>query len=196
MYKKIEKKINFLLDKLLLRITLGDSLLQIYSTECELRKVLEVNKVLLPTYIQEKIIQILPISHSYPLLQVFQSKDYQHLSYEVVKLLDLSDPFFSYDIIETLYKMGTYQFIEEIRPFSTLSMDDKMPFSQDSYRIGLEFYSKFPPDWFFQRYHKCNQTWEFYSKNPPNADSNFKWINNIANQYIKRAEKLKIKYAT
>ncbi len=193
MYKKTEKKINFLLDKLLLRITSGESLLKIGFTEGELGKVLDANKVLLPANIQEKIIEILAISHSYSLLSALQSKEYQHLSGEVVKLLDLGDPFFSCHIIETLYKMGTYQFVDEIQPFSILNIDDKMPFSQNSYREWAEFCSKFPPGWFFQKYHKCNQTWEFYSKCPPNADSNFKWLNDVANKYIKRAKKGKAK---
>ena len=98
-------------------------------------------------------------------LLALQSKDYQHLSCEIVKLLDLSDPYFSCDVIETLYKMGTYQFVDEIRPFAALSMDDKMPFSQVTYRTGL----------------KCD------------INSSFKVVNDMANQYIKRAGKLKDK---
>ena len=194
MYKKTEKRINFLLDKLLLRVTSGESLLKISYTENELCEVLEANKELLPANIQEKIIEILAVLHSYSLLSIFQDKNYQHLSSEIAKLLDLGDPFFSSDVIETLYKMGTYQFVDEILLFSALSIDDKMPFTQDSYRAWAEICSKFPPGWFFQKYHRCNRTWEFYSKFPPNADSNFKWLNDVANKYIKRAEKLKAKH--
>lgn len=68
--------------------------------------------------------------------------------------------------------MGTYQFTDEIRPFATLSIDDKMPFKQVSYRTGYKFYSKFPPD----------------------TNSSFKVINEEANKYIKRANKLKDKH--
>ena len=46
MYKKTEKRINFLLDKLLLRVTSGESLLKISYTESELCEVLEANKEL------------------------------------------------------------------------------------------------------------------------------------------------------
>ena len=187
MYKKTEKKFNFLLDKLLLHISSGTDLWRIDSTERELRDVLVANKVLLPVSIQEKILQILPVSHSDILLAAFQSKDYQHLGCEVVKLLDLGDIYFSDYVIETLYKMGTYQFVDEIRQFSTLSIDDKIPFNQESYRTGLECYAKLSPDWFLQKYHKHNRMLEFYAKYPPSANRGFEWINNTAKKYIKRA---------
>lgn len=168
MYKNRERKLNHLLDRLLVYATEKDDL-SVSSKGYEIYHFLRENKGTLSTDIQKKILQILSVSHSYILLEALQSKEYQHLGCEVVKLLDLSYPYFSYNVIETLYKMGTYEFVDEIRPFSTLSIDDKMPNKQISYRDGWEFYSGFPLD-------------------------SFEWLNDQANKYIKKAGKLKDKH--
>ena len=118
MYKNQEKKLNLLLDKLLACAAEKDAL-KVNAIDNEMFHFLRVNKGMLPVDIQMKMLQILPVSQSYTLLRAFQSKDYQHLACEVVKLLDLSEPFFSCHVIETLYKMGTYQFTDERRPFAT-----------------------------------------------------------------------------
>lgn len=171
MYKNKERKLNVLLDKLLAYATEKDHL-GAGTANTQIFHFFRENKGTLSTDMQKKILQILSVSHSYPLLKALQSKEYQHLGCEIVKLLDLSDPFFSCDVIETLYKMGTYQFVDEIQPFTTLSIDDKMPDKEISYRTGYELYSKFPP----------------------NTNSSFKVINDEANKYIKRAGKLKDKH--
>ena len=123
MYKNRERKLNHLLDRLLVYAMEKDRL-SVSSKASEIYSFLEENKGTLSTDMQKKILQILSVSHSWTLLRAFQSKEYQHLGCEVVKLLDLSDPSFSAEVIRTLYKMGTYQFVDEIRPFSTLPPDD------------------------------------------------------------------------
>lgn len=135
MYKNREKKLDLLLDKLLLYTTEKPDSLHVIQIDYQIFHFLQDNKEILPVNIQKKVIQILPVSHSYTLLKALQSKDYQHLSCEVVKLLDLSDPSFSAEVIETLYKMATYQFVDEIRPFATLSIDDKLLFTQGSFKV-------------------------------------------------------------
>lgn len=92
MYKNKEKKLNLLLDKLLLYTTEKEDL-KADAVEDHIFDFLRANKGVLPIDIQKKILQILPVSHSYTLLKAIQSKEYQHLGCEVVKLLDLSDPF-------------------------------------------------------------------------------------------------------
>ncbi|MBD5452474.1 MAG: hypothetical protein HDR25_07525 [Lachnospiraceae bacterium] len=163
MYKKEEKKFNYLLDKLLLLCI--DSEKNKYSISYHNGQILDMlwgNKELLPVSIQEKIIKILPITHSWVILSALAKKDYRHWSNEIVKLLDLNDPYFSEEVIRTLFKMGTYQYAEEIYPFAVLSIDDKMPFSSITYREGLKL----------------------------DANSSFQRINDEAKKYIKKAEKL------
>ena len=170
-YKNIEKKINTILNRLLLSVTTPDDSMAYHPTHFEFAA-REIKSLLNKRFIlsgeqQAKVLQILSTQKIDGLIGLLKSKDYQHLCSDVAKLLTLYEPHFSYEIIEVLCKMEAYQFVSEVIPFSKLSIDDKLPLSEISYRDNL--YVKYP--------------------NVERSNSSFKYLNDMANKYISRASK-------
>ena len=125
MYKKTEKKITYLLDKVILNTKYEISTfkkIEVSAIGREIISLLKEKNDTLNNDMLQKIIQIIMVKElgeaRYNFLDIIASKDYTYISQSLADLLNFDELLFSAYIINTLYKMETVSYYNEIFPFS------------------------------------------------------------------------------